>query len=74
MESVVANNVQGNEIPVDIFAYGESENMRPEPFKARFIPRTEQHKEIILNEAAQAREHLKQYDGETAISLEALEA
>lgn len=48
--------------------------MRPEPFKARFIPRTEQHEEIILREAAQAQEYLKQYDGETAISLEPLEA
>lgn len=70
----VVDQSQGNDIPVDIFAYGESENMRPEPFKARFIPRSEQHKEMILKEAAQAREYLKQYDGETAISLEPLEA
>ena len=64
---------QGQEIPVDIFAYGESENMRPEPFRARFIPRSERHRDIILNEAATAREFLRQFDGETTVKMEPLE-
>ncbi len=65
---------QGKEIPVDIFAYGESENMRPEPFRARFIPRSDRHRELVLSEAKVAREYLRQFDGETKVKMEALEA
>ncbi|EXJ65597.1 uncharacterized protein A1O5_11124 [Cladophialophora psammophila CBS 110553] len=64
----------GNEIPVDIFAYGESENMRPEPFRARFIPRSDRHREMVINEGIAAREFLKQFDGETKVRMEPLEA
>lgn len=47
--------------------------MRPEPFRVRFTPRSDRHREIILREAAIAREFLKRYDGETTVSLEPLE-
>ncbi len=55
---------------MDIFAYTKSENMRPEPFKASFTPRSERIKQILLQEAATAREALKIYDGETKLTLE----
>lgn len=58
---------------LDIFAYGESENMRPLPFKARFISRSKEHEFLVLNEAAKARDFLRQYDGETAVEMEPLE-
>ncbi|KAH9900103.1 cytochrome P450 [Xylariomycetidae sp. FL2044] len=59
----------GNEVTLDIFAYTSCENMRPEPFKARFIPRTPQIEQMILEEAKVAREELRIYDGDTKISL-----
>jgi hypothetical protein len=55
---------------LDIFAYTVSENTRPEPFKARFIPRSDRIREILLNEAAEAREALRIYDGETRVTME----
>lgn len=44
--------------------------MRPEPFKARFIPRSENITNLVLEEAAYAREDLRKYDGETTVSME----
>lgn len=44
--------------------------MRPEPFKVRFLPRSERIKEIMLREAAEAREALRCYDGETKVTVE----
>lgn len=64
---------QGQEEKVDIFAYGESENMRPEPFRARFIPRTQERREFILREADGAEEFLRQYEGDTKVRMEDLE-
>ena len=64
---------QGKEEKVNIFAYGESENMRPEPFRARFIPRTDKHREYILREAEGAEEFLRQYEGDTKVRMEDLE-
>jgi hypothetical protein len=63
---------QGREVALDIFAYTDSENMRPEPFKARFTPRSEKHAQIVLDEAAKAREELRIYDGETNLTLESV--
>ncbi|OAG34303.1 hypothetical protein AYO21_11550 [Fonsecaea monophora] len=60
----------GNEVKLDIFAYTKSENMRPEPFKARFIPRSKAIEGIIRAEAARARKELSAYDGETHLRLE----
>lgn len=68
-----ADQAQGKEIPVDIFAYGESENMRPEPFKARFIPRSERHKEIIVGAEREARDFLRQFETESKVEMEPLE-
>lgn len=65
-----ADRAQGREMKLDIFAYTRSENMRPEPFKARFIPRSESIRRLIVDEAAVAREALRVYDGETKVRME----
>jgi hypothetical protein len=65
-----ANHAQGRETKLDIFAYTESENMRPEPFKARFIPRSEGIRRLIIEEAETAREALRPFDGETKVRME----
>ena len=65
---------QGNEVPVDIFAYGESENMRPEPFKARFVPRSDRHRQAIIDAASEAQDFLGQYEGDSKVEMEPLEA
>jgi hypothetical protein len=56
-------------VKLDIFAYTESENMRPEPFKARFIPRSEKIHQLLVHEAIAAREALRKYDGETCLTM-----
>ncbi|KAE8449351.1 hypothetical protein EG329_008252 [Mollisiaceae sp. DMI_Dod_QoI] len=61
---------KGREIKPDIFAYTDSENMRPEPFKARFTPRTARIRQSIVDEAAIARDELRVYDGETKLTLQ----
>ena len=61
---------QGKEIPVDIFAYTDGENMRPMPFQARFIPRTEGISRLLEKEAEEAGNRLKVYDGETKVKLQ----
>lgn len=61
---------QQNEVKLDIFAYTNSENMRPEPFRVRFIPRSDAVKNLLLDEAGEAREVLRIYDGETRVTME----
>ena len=66
---LTADNSQGNEVKLDIFAYTASENQRPQPFKARFVPRTPEIRDLILKEAENARVELAKYDGETKVRL-----
>jgi len=54
---------------VDIFAYTDGENMRPQPFKARFIPRNEEIKKTLLREAVEAEERLKKWNGSTKLDV-----
>ena len=61
---------QQQEVDLDIFAYTDSENMRPEPFRVRFIPRLDAIRKLLLDEAAEAREALRSYDGETRVTME----
>lgn len=61
--------IQGREIPVDIFAYTDGENMRPQPFRARFIPRNQQIRKTMEREATEARERLRKWDGETKLNV-----
>ncbi|CAI6339861.1 unnamed protein product [Periconia digitata] len=59
----------GDEVKLDIFAYTNTENMRPEPFKVRFVPRTPELEEMVISEAADAREELRIYDRETKVKM-----
>jgi len=63
-----ADLFKGREVTLDIFAFNDSENMRPLPFRARFTPRSQQIQDQILADAKVAREELRRYDGETHIS------
>ena len=54
---------------MDIFAFTESENMRPEPFRVRFIPRSEMHRDVVVRQAQAAREFLSQFDGESQVQV-----
>ncbi len=44
--------------------------MRPEPFKARFIPRSKEVERMIRDEATRARRELTVFDGETRLTME----
>jgi hypothetical protein len=48
--------------------------MRPEPFKVRFVPRSEKHRDMVQEEAAKATDFLQQFEGETKVEMEPLEA
>ena len=43
--------------------------MRPEPFKARFLPRSEGIRKLVELDAERALDELKVYDGETNVTL-----
>ncbi|KAJ9610229.1 hypothetical protein H2200_005006 [Cladophialophora chaetospira] len=60
-----ALDANGKEIPVDIFAYTNGLNMRPQVFECRITPRTSEIKETIEREGKQALAELAQYDGES---------
>jgi hypothetical protein len=55
----------GREIPVDINAYTNGLNMRPEPFNCRWTVRSEEIRKTIEREGKQALEELDVYSGET---------
>jgi len=44
--------------------------MRPQPFRARFVPRSSKRLEVLRREAELAEERLGKYDGETKVRLE----
>ena len=44
--------------------------MRPQPFRARFVPRNPQIKSVFEWEAAAAVSRLSKYDGETRVPLQ----
>jgi hypothetical protein len=48
--------------------------MRPLPFKVRFTPRTNEHRETIIREAGRARGFLAQFESESKVEMEQLEA
>ncbi|PSK59245.1 3-hydroxyphenylacetate 6-hydroxylase [Elsinoe australis] len=61
---------QGKEIQPDVFAYNDSENMRPLPFGVRFGVRGEEVRGVLEREAKEARERLRVWDGETKLTVE----
>jgi len=60
---------QGEEIPVDIFDYTDGLNMRPNPFKCRITPRSEEIKQTILREGQVALDDLAVYNLETKYKM-----
>ena len=44
--------------------------MRPRPFRARFIPRTEAIRQMILDKADEGDAWLSRYSGETKVRFE----
>lgn len=63
---------QGNPVQLSAFAYNDSENIRPLPFKARFTPRSSKIEELIRSEAREAGERLSKFDGDTKLTLESV--
>lgn len=61
---------KGAEVELDIFAYTSAENTRPRPFRARFIPRSEKIKQVLMAEVGVARNNLRKWDGETKYTVE----
>jgi len=61
---------QGRKVKPDIWAYTDGENTRPQPFPATFTPRSDRIRHVIKEEAKQAREELKIFDGETLLRME----
>ncbi len=60
-----ARDASGNEIPVDIFAFTNGLNMRPQPFRCDIVPRTEQIRQTIVSEGSQALLDLVPLDGDS---------
>lgn len=60
-----ALDANGEEIPVDINAYTNGLNMRPQPFDCRWTVRSEEIRRTIEREGKQALEELDVYTGET---------
>ncbi|PNS18366.1 3-hydroxyphenylacetate 6-hydroxylase [Sphaceloma murrayae] len=61
---------KGDVVKPDIFAYSDSENMRPLPFAVRFVPRGEGRRAEIEREAAEAGRRLRRWEGETELTVE----
>ncbi|KAK4222755.1 putative cytochrome P450 E-class, group I [Podospora fimiseda] len=55
----------GREIDVDVFAFTNGLNMRPQPFPCELVPRTEEIRETIEREGREALLELKVHDGES---------
>ncbi|KAK3693130.1 cytochrome P450 [Podospora appendiculata] len=55
----------GAEIDVDIFAYTNGLNMRPQPFRCAIVPRSEEIRAALVREGEQALRDLKVLDGES---------
>ena len=53
------------EVEVDIFAYTNGLNMRPEPFDCRWTPRSQEIEATIQREGREALSELEKYEGET---------
>lgn len=57
---------------MDIFAYDDSENTRPLPFKAKFTPRSTVIESMIQTEAEDAKQRLSKYDWDTNLTAESV--
>jgi cytochrome P450 len=59
----------GRDVEVDIFAFTNGLNMRPQPFRCDISPRTEEIRNTIVREGEQALNDLKVHDGESKYKL-----
>ncbi|KEZ41967.1 Podospora anserina S mat+ genomic DNA chromosome 4, supercontig 4 [Scedosporium apiospermum] len=59
----------GKEIDLDIFAFTNGLNIRPQPFECDIIPRTEEIKETIIREGEEALRELSVLNGESQYRL-----
>lgn len=57
-----AKDEQGNEIPVDIFAFSNGFNSLPDPFKVSITPRSPIHARVIEREFEAAHDEFAAYD------------
>ncbi|KAK3492970.1 cytochrome P450 [Neurospora hispaniola] len=55
----------GKEEEVDIFAYTNGLNMRPQPFRCEIVPRSEEIRKMVVREGEQALRDLNVFDGES---------
>lgn len=55
---------------MDIFAYTDGENTRPQPFAARFIPRNETILKTLTREAQEAEIRLAKWNGTTNVKIQ----
>lgn len=62
-------DANGREVDVDIFAYTNGLNMRPQPFPARFTPRNPTIRAAIEREAKEALVELERYNLPTKFRL-----
>lgn len=69
--STPTNHVhQGNDRLLDVFDFNDASTSRPNPFKVEFVPRSEQIKQLILQEATRAEKELEQYNIKSEITPE----
>lgn len=68
----IFSKIKGNPVQLSAFAYNDSENIRPLPFKARFTPRSSKIEGLIRSEAREAAQRLSIYDGDTNLTLESV--
>lgn len=68
----ISSKLKGNPVQLSAFAYNDSENIRPLPFKARFTPRSSKIEKLIRSEAREAAQRLSIYDGDTKLTLESV--
>ncbi|KIW79288.1 hypothetical protein Z517_05900 [Fonsecaea pedrosoi CBS 271.37] len=54
----------GNPVKLDIWNFTDNENTQPRPFPARFLPRSETIRDIIVQQAQEARVRLQVYESE----------
>ena len=60
-----ATDARGQPVEVDIFAFTNGLNMRPQPFQCSILPRTDEIRGTLEREAQQALIDLKPLDGES---------
>ena len=61
----IKDRVTGKELDLDIFAFTNGLNMRPQPFNCEITPRSETIKEVIVKEGQDALRDLSILDGES---------